>query len=91
MNPVSAPLARVGDINLVSECLTIRNTTLGDANSTIVPGCLICEHAMMMERAGVVEVIGRTYDKRVIDADGNRRRAVGLHKNGKEERESEKN
>lgn len=90
MDPVSAPLARVGDVNLVSEGLAVRNTTLGDADSTIIPSRLVRKHPMVVERAGTVKIVGRMHDERVIDADGNWRRAGNLHKDWKRKRKEEK-
>ena len=83
MDPISAPLARVRDVDLVTERLAVRNTTLSDTNGTIIPGRLIQKHAMVVERTGSVKVIGRMDDERVIHADGDRRRARSLYKNGR--------
>lgn len=90
MNPVSAPLARVGDVNLISEGLAVRNATLGDADSAVIPSCLVRKHAMVVERAGAVKIVGRMHDEGVIDADGNWRRARNLHKNRREQQAREK-
>ena len=90
MNPISAPLARSRDVKLVGERLAVRNTTLSDTNGTIVPGCLIVEHAMVVERAGSVKVVGRMNDEGVIRADGNWRRTVNLNKIRKREGGREK-
>ena len=86
MDPISAPLTRIGDINVVTEGLAGRDTTLSDTNGTIVPSCVIRKHAMVMERAGSVEGIGRMDDESVVHADGDWRRARDLHKNGEEGR-----
>ena len=85
MNPVSAPLARVGNVNLVGEGLAVRNTALGHGDGSIVPSRLVRKHPMVMERTGDVKIIGCMHDERVIDADGNWRRARNLHKNEKRE------
>ena len=84
MNPISTPLTRVGDINLVGERLAVRNAALSDTNSTVIPRCPIEKHAMVVERAGIVEVIGRMDDEGVIRANGYWRRAGNLDKNGGE-------
>jgi len=84
VNPISTPLARAGDIDLVSKRLAVRNTALSDPNGAIVPGCLVQKHAMVVERTGVVEVVGRVNDEGVIRADRDRRRAGSLNKNGEE-------
>lgn len=89
MDPISPPLARVRDVNLVSERLTVRNTTLCDTDGTIVPGRRIQKHAMVVEGTGSVQVVGRMNDESVIHADGDRRRARSLYKNGEETREEE--
>lgn len=87
MNPISAPLARAGDIDLVGERLTVRNTALGDTNGTIEPSRLIEKHAMVVESTGFVEIVGRMNDEGVVRADGDRRRPKSLHKNGEEAQE----
>lgn len=86
MDPISAPLTRIGDINGVTERLAGRDTTLSDTNGTIVPSCLVQKHAMVMERTGIFEGVGRMDDESVIHADGDWRRARDLHKNGEEAR-----
>ena len=93
MDPISAPLARVRNVNLVTERLAVRNTTLSDTNGTIVPGGFIQKHAMVMERTGSVKVVGRMDNESIIDADGDRRRARSLcirmegeHKRGRGKR-----
>lgn len=91
MNPVSAPLARVGDVNLISEGLAVWNGALGDGDSAIIPSRLVGKHPMVMERTGDVKIVGRMHDECVIDADGNWWRARILHKNGKQMQEEEKN
>lgn len=90
MDPISAPLARVGDIDLVGERLTVRNTALSDTNGTVEPSRLIQKHAMVMERTGKVKIVGRVNDESVVRVDGDWRRARSLHKNGEEAHE-EKN
>lgn len=89
MDPVSAPLARVGDVNFVSEGLAVRNTALGDPDGTVIPSCLVRKHPMVVERARVVKIVGRMHDERVIDTDGNWRRAKNFRENGKQEQEGE--
>lgn len=79
VDPISAPLARVRNVDLVSERLAVRDTTLSDTNGAIVPGCLIQKHAMVMERTGSVKVVGRMDNESIIDADGDRRRARSLY------------
>lgn len=75
VDPISAPLARVRDVNLVTERLAVRNTALSDTNGAIVPGRRIQKHAMVMEGTRSVKVVGRMDDESVINADGDRRRA----------------
>lgn len=87
MNPVSAPLGRVGNVHLISEGLAVRNTALGDTDGTIIPSRLVRKHPMVVERAGDVKVVGCVHDERVVDADGNWRRAKNLHKNGRQKRQ----
>lgn len=82
VDPISAPLTRVGDINIVTERLAGRDAALSDTDGTIVPSCLIQKHAMVMERTGLFEGIGRMDDESVIRADGDWRGARDLHKNG---------
>ena len=90
MDPISAPLARTGDVNRVSERLAIRNAALSDANGPVIPSRLIHKHAMVVERTGFVKVVGCMDDEGLVHADGNRRRATSLHKNGEETREEER-
>ena len=90
MNPIGAPLARARDINLVCERLAVRNTTLSDTNGTVVPSRLIGKHAMMMESAGILKVVGRMNDEGVACVDGDRRGARDLNKNGENTRGREK-
>ena len=87
MDPVSAPLVRVGNVNLVSEGLAVGDTALGDADGTIIPSRLVRIHPMMVERAGYVKIVGCMDEKRIVDADRNWRRARSLHKDGKHKRE----
>ena len=91
MNPISAPLAGVGDINRVGERLAIGNAALGDTNGTIVPSCLVKKHAMVVEGAGLVKIVGRMNHEGVIRADGDRRRAGNLNKNGEEAEKKREN
>lgn len=87
MDPISAPLARAGDVNLISERLATRDTALSDTNGTVIPSCLVHKHAMVMESTGIVKVVGCMDDKGVVHADGDRRRATNSRKNGEEARE----
>jgi len=87
VDPISAPLARAGDIDLVGVRLTERNTALSDTNGTVEPSRLIEKHAMVVESTGVVEIVGRVNDESVVRADGDRRRARSLDKNGEEAQE----
>ena len=82
MNPISAPLTRRGNVDLIGERLAVRNTALGDAHGTIVPCRLIKKHAMVMEGAGTVKIVGRMDDEGVVHADRDWRRAGKLNKNG---------
>ena len=75
MDPITAPLAGVRDVNLVTERLAVRNTALSDTNGTIVPGCRIQKHAMVVEGTWSVKIVGCMDDESVINADGDRRRA----------------
>ena len=77
----------MGEVDFVTERLAVWNATLGDANGTVVPSRLIQKHTMVMERTGSVKVIGRMDDEGIVHANGYRRRARGLHKNGEEEQE----
>jgi len=82
MNPISAPLARVGDIKRVGERLTVGNAALGDTNGTIIPSRLVKKHAMVVEGTRAVKIIGRINYEGVVCADGDRRGTRNLNKNG---------
>jgi len=90
MDPISAPLARVGDINRVGERLTVWNAALGDTDRTIIPCRLIKKHAMVVEGAGAVKVVGRMNYEGVVCADRNRRGTRNLIKNGEKAERKEK-
>jgi len=75
VDPISAPLTGVRDVNLVTEHLAIRNTALSDTNGTIIPGRRIQKHAMVVEGTWGIKVVGRVDDESVINADGDGRRA----------------
>jgi len=84
MNPISAPLARVGDINRVGERLAVGNAALGDTNGTIIPSRLVEKHAMVVKGAGAIKIVGRMNYEGVICADGDRRGTRNLNKNGED-------
>lgn len=76
-------MARVWDVDHISERLAVRNTTLGNADGTIVPSSFVGEHAMVVKRTRVVKIVGCVHHQRVISADGNGRRTGDLHKKWK--------
>jgi hypothetical protein len=86
MNPVSAPLARIRDVNHIRGRLAVRDTALGDTDGAVVPSRLVRIHTMVVERTRVVKIVRRVHDERVIDADGDRRGTRSLHKKVKRER-----
>lgn len=47
MNPISADLS--GRIDNIVECLAVRNGTLVDTDSTVIPVGVVEEHAVRME------------------------------------------
>jgi hypothetical protein len=86
VNPVSAPLARVGDVDLVSERLAVWNATLRDTNGAIVPRRRVEKHPMVVEGTWIFQVVGRMDDEAVVRADRDRRRTGKINKNGEEAR-----
>jgi len=82
VNPISTPLARVGDIDRVGERLAVGNSALGDTNGTIVPSRLVEKHPMVVEGTGMVKIVGRMNHEGVICADGDRRGTGNFNKNG---------
>ena len=84
MNPISAPLARVGDVDRVGERLAVGNAALGDTDGTIIPSRLVKKHAMVMEGTGAVKIISRMNYEGVVCADGDRRGTRNSIKNGEE-------
>ena len=90
MNPVGAPLARVGDVDLVSERLAVWNATLRDTNGAVVPRRRVEEHAMVVEGTWIFQVVGRMDDEAVVRADRDRGRTGKFNKNGEEARGEER-